>query len=1443
MPPKQDIGANLQPLPEWLSIAAGCRVSPPVVTRPQELPFHELTWENFEKLCYRLAHQEANVEKCRLYGNPGPLKQSGIDLFARGTASTRWTVYQCKRVKNFGPTDIKDAVLEFLKGDLVTQTECFVLCTSASMRDVTRLKAVAEQEAVLKNHGIGMRVWDAEELNTRLKADHGLVADFFGQDWVPIFCGPIRENRDTIGFVHSYRPGKVPAGLRPHSGFVGRAEELATLIERLQPNATVPVSGSARVGKTAFVAESLHQGATLSELLKHTRGPREVALLYLDLKPAWGRNPVLRRLLYALGEAKRFGLEDDNAAGTLAEVEAELFSETLPTCFGTQVPLVVIDSLERIASDDRACSDVVKLLSLECLRHGVIILIGSEDVRAKEFISVHRNFRPAITLGPLKETEAVGLLAEIVRDSTMASETVRLLASDSEDLLFPLILRDGANSFLFELTARGTPRTAGALADGVLQAATQEVMAALDRSGCRWTAALGPQLPLFAMAVVATLPISLAAVNAARLPSEYFERLASTGWFHAHDKRYLLPEIARVVLRRELAAITKDQEESKLERIASAVTALMETAARQIGEDDISTFHESIEESLAWARHTQLTPDNPVRVALETALVPFVAGGVISPFSTEELSSLKGRIETTCGFSSSLSRLVMAAETDVPVADFVKAWKNAVSEAQKAPHLPPYQIRALDILGHRGTAERHLFRDIQEGRRCLLARLDTEVNQCGTTDGSLAQTVASWVVNTAHLSCGFGGDSAEVRHLCQRASALLADAPRPTRMESLHEASWIRSRLARVEADTATTLAERVAALEVAAGHAEDACVLYTAGRPNMRFYLRAVSRLLEDLPDPALRQHWLRRVEQTLERMYSAPFLHWPVSVQGLFVALQRDESELYLDPNERLASLQSVEQRLRQVLNEAHKLAQCGDGRVLLVYGRVFRQLAKTHIDLEHSSEAQKASDEAQNIAKFVLRYASSPAAWHFSLSLLEICTFGRPSVYWKAEFEDRTTSAGNVIRETVKACRDWLKRQHNRTASCGFLELKCHELIWRLEGGLHRVARRKAEADGLDYSVLPAAVRCREVAFLAIKRQQIVDGIERAYGGFVNLTLIRIHIAAQLAYNIALIRRSGKVEYDKVLDLFASAEKQFPDSNLLTAEAALFFRCVWEYGEAIDRFELVLTRCRDVHLRREVSIDLAETLLTASVHCESVLVSRGRPLQRANMLFRARDILLDTTVCGCQRSKDIAVLRDLLALELNEKLDWEKIEKTYTEIIGGLETYLPTIAENVVELRRSPGDSVDHLSDVVRTDFTHINTLRAMGKIFLRRVQLEVTDDPIRDARRAYECFDACRLLEKSVLEKETATTAFELANTILTAAQITRSVQPFPSHPEESGYPDLFSMAEAKLQSARDRSVGNFHVAVLRCQDALKMLRRELTPQKSPGGIRVSPSQST
>src|SRR6266849_3460971 len=97
-------------VPAWLtSRPEGPAVQPGVESHSQLLPLNDLNSKDFERLCYQAIRRESEVENCGLYGVPGQ-RQDGIDLYARRRDNAQYSVYQCKRVEEFRPADIREAV-------------------------------------------------------------------------------------------------------------------------------------------------------------------------------------------------------------------------------------------------------------------------------------------------------------------------------------------------------------------------------------------------------------------------------------------------------------------------------------------------------------------------------------------------------------------------------------------------------------------------------------------------------------------------------------------------------------------------------------------------------------------------------------------------------------------------------------------------------------------------------------------------------------------------------------------------------------------------------------------------------------------------------------------------------------------------------------------------------------------------------------------------------------------------------------------------------------------------------------------------------------------------------------------------------------------------------------------------------------------------------------
>lgn len=176
------------PVPTWLEVPPTTDIAPPVDTLAVSLPISKLTWEDFERLCLRLARVQSDVVGARMYGTPGQ-SQGGIDLFAHLSESEKYRVYQCKRVKSLEPSLIVAAVDKFLEGSWAERATELVLCSSDELRTAEREEAFETQRKRLKECGITLLPWMAQEVSDLLRARADIVHDFFGQPWVERFCG------------------------------------------------------------------------------------------------------------------------------------------------------------------------------------------------------------------------------------------------------------------------------------------------------------------------------------------------------------------------------------------------------------------------------------------------------------------------------------------------------------------------------------------------------------------------------------------------------------------------------------------------------------------------------------------------------------------------------------------------------------------------------------------------------------------------------------------------------------------------------------------------------------------------------------------------------------------------------------------------------------------------------------------------------------------------------------------------------------------------------------------------------------------------------------------------------------------------------------------------------------------------------------------------------
>ena len=158
-----------------------------VESRIAELPFGELSWQNFERLVFRLAQKNRDVVYCAPYGRSGQA-QDGIDVYARlsGGGHVCW---QARNRKDVGATDIKKAADDFLNGNWAEPGNRFVFCVRASLADTGLQDMIEAQAARLLEEGIVFEGVDGIQLSEKLRSHPEIVDDFFGRSWLVAFAG------------------------------------------------------------------------------------------------------------------------------------------------------------------------------------------------------------------------------------------------------------------------------------------------------------------------------------------------------------------------------------------------------------------------------------------------------------------------------------------------------------------------------------------------------------------------------------------------------------------------------------------------------------------------------------------------------------------------------------------------------------------------------------------------------------------------------------------------------------------------------------------------------------------------------------------------------------------------------------------------------------------------------------------------------------------------------------------------------------------------------------------------------------------------------------------------------------------------------------------------------------------------------------------------------
>lgn len=123
-----------------------------------------------------------------------------MDILATSVGAEETTCYQCKKVAEFGASEIRKSVTAFLQGKWADKTSHFVLCVASPLNRTQQQEEIYRQSNKLNEHNIEFTVWDGSpggRLSVLLKSAPEIVDDFFGRPWVKHFNGD--EAADSFG--------------------------------------------------------------------------------------------------------------------------------------------------------------------------------------------------------------------------------------------------------------------------------------------------------------------------------------------------------------------------------------------------------------------------------------------------------------------------------------------------------------------------------------------------------------------------------------------------------------------------------------------------------------------------------------------------------------------------------------------------------------------------------------------------------------------------------------------------------------------------------------------------------------------------------------------------------------------------------------------------------------------------------------------------------------------------------------------------------------------------------------------------------------------------------------------------------------------------------------------------------------------------------------------
>lgn len=166
----------------------------PVIGKLELLPFNSLSWEDFERLQWRVMRDVEGLRHAQLYGDRGQA-QFGLDIVALASDGSG-TALQSKKYKRVGAAEIKAAVKKFRNTKRPFSVDRLIIGMACTVRSTGAVEELAVQRKALQP--IDLELWDAQELSYLLRGRPEIVIEFFGMPTAEAFCLPFKVDVTVV---------------------------------------------------------------------------------------------------------------------------------------------------------------------------------------------------------------------------------------------------------------------------------------------------------------------------------------------------------------------------------------------------------------------------------------------------------------------------------------------------------------------------------------------------------------------------------------------------------------------------------------------------------------------------------------------------------------------------------------------------------------------------------------------------------------------------------------------------------------------------------------------------------------------------------------------------------------------------------------------------------------------------------------------------------------------------------------------------------------------------------------------------------------------------------------------------------------------------------------------------------------------------------------------